>query len=143
MEETVSPLRPGVSHIRELISSFELCHHKAERWIDNILRAIGPGQTTKGLGTRLSGPSHPVETVWQSASAALATWGEGRSNDTATLSIGTIPARQWLGGLGVRSPLQEWQVRRVIQKIQSVSHRASSPAQRRPHTIGCFWEEAS
>ena len=129
MEDGLGPLDADVSRVRELISTFELCHHKAERWIHNIVQAIGQGQTTKGLGTRPSGQSHPVEKVWQSASMALSAWCEGRSNDMANLSIGTIPARQLLAGLGDRSPLKEWQVRRVIQKIQSVSHWAQSPEQ--------------
>ena len=129
IEDGLGPLSANVSKVRELISTFELCHHKAERWIHNIVQAIGQGQTTKGLGTRPSGQSHPVEKVWQSATTALSAWCEGRSDDVADLPIGTVPAKRLLAGLGERSPLKEWQVRRVIQKIQSVSDWAQSPEQ--------------
>jgi len=38
------------------------------------------------------------------------------------LSIDTVPASQLLAGLGERSPLREWQVQRVIEKIRSAIH---------------------
>ncbi len=129
MEDSLGSLSENVSKVRELISTFELCHHKAERWIRNIVEAIGQGQTTKGLGTRSSGQSHPAEKVWQSAITVLSAWCEGRSNGLANLSIGTVPARRLLAGLGDRSPLKEWQVRRVIRKIQSVRDWAQTPEQ--------------
>jgi hypothetical protein len=52
MEDHIAPIAANVSKIRELISSLELCHHKAERWISNIIEAIGTGETRKGLGTQ-------------------------------------------------------------------------------------------
>jgi len=129
MEDGLSPLSANVSKVRELISTLELCHHKAERWIHNIVQAIGQGQTAKGLGTRLSGQSHPVEKVWECAGTALSAWCEGCPNNVANLSIGVVRAKQLLAGLGDRSPLKEWQVRRVIQKIQSVRDWSQSPEQ--------------
>jgi hypothetical protein len=38
------------------------------------------------------------------------------------VSIGTVPAAQLLRGLGERTPLKEWQVQRVIERIRSVIH---------------------
>ena len=58
MEDLISPIGANVSKIRELISSLELCHHKADRWVYNIVEAIGAGETTKGLGTRSPGQQH-------------------------------------------------------------------------------------
>ena len=52
LEDNLLPLPDNISRIRELISRLELCHHKAKRWIENIVQAIGAGQTGKGLGTR-------------------------------------------------------------------------------------------
>ena len=120
MEDGLAPLNPNVSEVRELISSLELCHHKAERWIHNIVEAIGQGETTKGLGTRPSGQWHPAEEVWQSACNALSAWCKGCPGDLVEVSIGTVPATQLLHDLGERSPLKEWQVQRVNEKIRSV-----------------------
>ncbi len=122
MEDNLVPLDPSIVKVRELISCFELCHHKAERWIHNIVEAIGTGDTAKGLGTRSSDQRHPAEAVWQSACAALSAWCQGDSDTLAELSIGDVPAARLVSGLGERSPLKEWQVQRVIEKIRSLIH---------------------
>ena len=64
MENGIAPIKPNIAKIRELITSLELCHHKAERWVENIIKAIGSGETRKGLGTRPPGEQHPTEEVW-------------------------------------------------------------------------------
>jgi hypothetical protein len=120
MEDLIAPIGQDISRIRALISSLELCHHKAERWIHNIIEAIGEGATQKGLGTRQSGQQHPAERVWQNACAALSSWCAGRPGEKIDLSIDTVPASQLLAGIGGRSPLKEWQVQRVIDKIRSL-----------------------
>lgn len=122
MEDRIAPIGANVAKIRELISSLELCHHKADRWIYNIIEAIGAGETTKGLGTRSPGQQHPSETVWQNACAALAAWCAGCPGTKVDLPIDTIPASLLLACLGERSPLKEWQVQRVIGKIRSLIH---------------------
>lgn len=122
MENDIAPIAPSVSKIRELISSLELCHHKAERWIGNIIEAIRVGKTRKGLGTRSHGQQHPAEKVWKNACAALSTWCAGCSGTSVDLTIDTVPASRILSCLGERSPLKEWQVQRVIEKIRSAIH---------------------
>jgi hypothetical protein len=122
MEDHIAPIATNVSKIRELISSLELCHHKAERWISNIIEAIGTGETRKGLGTRSPGQQHPTEKVWQNACAALATWVAGCPSSSIDLTIDNVPASRILACLGERSPLKEWQVQRVIEKIRSSIH---------------------
>jgi hypothetical protein len=125
-EDHIAPIGANVSKVRELISSLELCHHKADRWVYNIIEAIGAGETTKGLGTRSPGQQHPSETVWQNACAALSAWCAGCPSTVVDLPIGTIPASRLLAGLGERSPLKEWQVQRVIEKIRSVIYWSRS-----------------
>ncbi len=117
LEDEMSPLAPAVSRIRELISTLELCHHKAERWVYNVIEAIGSGETSKGLGTRPPGQSHPVERTWQNACTALSAWCAGSPAASAELTIGDRPASEVLGRLGQRSPLKQWQVQRVIERI--------------------------
>jgi hypothetical protein len=122
MEDNITPIGAKVAKIRELISSLELCHHKAERWVGNIITAIGAGETRKGLGTRSPGHQHPSENVWQNACAALSAWCAGCPGTSVDLTIDTVPASQMLLCLGERSPLKEWQVQRVIEKIRSAIH---------------------
>jgi len=122
MEDHIAPFAANVSKIRELISSLELCHHKAERWIHNIIEAIGTGETRKGLGTRSPGQQHPTEKVWLNACAALSMWVAGCPSTSIDLTIDAVPASRILACLGERSALKEWQVQRVIEKINSLIH---------------------
>jgi len=122
MEDRIAPIGADLSAIRRLISSLELCHHKAERWVHNAIEAIGSGESRKGLGTRPPGQHHPAEAVWQSAGAALSAWCAGRPAANVDRSVGTVPAASLLACLGERSPLKEWQVHRVIAKIHSSIH---------------------
>lgn len=122
MEDRIAPIGPNVSKIRELVSSLELCHHKADRWVTNIIEAIGKGKTQKGLGTRPADRLHPAEKIWQNTCAALSAWCAGCQSTAVRISIGTMPASRLLPHLGDRSPLKEWQVQRVIDKIRSTIH---------------------
>jgi len=122
MEDRIAPIDPKVYKIRELIATLELCHHKADRWVANIIKAIGTGETQKGLGTRSTDQKHPVEKLWQNACAALQAWCAGCPRTKIDMTIGSVPASRILDGLGQRSQLKEWQVQRVIEKIRSTIH---------------------
>lgn len=122
MEDELAPLESNIVKIRELISSLELCHHKAERWVENIIEAIGTGYTNKGLGTRLSDAHHPVEEVWQNACEALSSWSVGFPNSKGDLLIGTVPASKLFACLGEVSALKQWQVQRVVERINEYVH---------------------
>jgi hypothetical protein len=56
--------------------------------------------------------------VWQNACAALSAWCAGSASASVDLLVGVLPASQLLARLGERSPLKEWQVQRVIDKIR-------------------------
>lgn len=127
MEDHLAPVEPQASRIRQLISSLELCHHKADRWVYNIIEAIGTGATSKGLGTRSPGQQHSVENVWQNACAALSAWCAGCPSTKIDLTVGNLPASRLLACLGDRSPLKEWQVQRVIEKVRSTIHWPPAP----------------
>ena len=120
MEDEIAPLPPNVVKIRKLISSLELCHHKADRWVYNIIAAIGEGDTTKGLGTRSTGQRHPAERVWQDACDALSAWCAGSASASVDVCVGPIAASRLLASLGKRTRLKQWQVQRVIERIRSL-----------------------
>ena len=96
MQDELLPLDPGTLKIRRLVSSLELCHHQAGRWVENIIEAIGKGETSKGLGTRSPGRFHPAEAVWRSACAALEAWCEGQPATEIDLRIDTLTASSLL-----------------------------------------------
>ncbi len=120
MEDHIAPIDPNVAQIRELISSLELCHHKAERWVANIVAAIGALDTGKGLGSRDHGVTHPREEVWLQACAVLEAWLAGEAPTSVDIDVGGVAASELLAGLGDRTPLKVWQVKRVIERIRSL-----------------------
>ncbi|NET39497.1 MAG: hypothetical protein F6K19_47300 [Cyanothece sp. SIO1E1] len=131
LEDNLAPLDKNVLKIRELISSLELCHHKADRWVENIIQAIGEGKTSKGLGTRTPGQLHSSELIWKNAINVLSDWLAGVPSSTSPLTIGSIPSSTLIASLGERNPLKEWQVLRVMDKIRESVHWPL--AQENPH----------
>jgi len=118
LEDAISPLPEDIKRIRKLISTLELCHHKAERWVTNIIAAIGEEDTSKGLGTRTAGELHPAERDWMNACAVLTAWCAGQPVSSIKIEIGDRSASCLLSRLGQRSALKEWQVQRVIERIR-------------------------
>jgi len=118
LEDELSPLPESITRIRKLISTLELCHHKAERWVTNIIEAIGEGDTAKGLGTRTAGELHPAERDWRDACVALSAWCAGQPAASVEIKIGGRSASCLLSKLGERSALKEWQVQRLIERIR-------------------------
>lgn len=110
LEDDLGELDPALRRVRGLIGTLELCHHKAERWIENIVAAIAAGDTDKGLGTRPGGQRHPAEERWQRICDELSRWSSGELADTSVL----------LAPLGKPNPLKVWQVERVVEKIRSL-----------------------
>ena len=118
LEDELSPLPENITRVRKLISTLELCHHKAGRWVTNIIEAIGEGDTSKGLGTRTAGEVHPAERDWMNACTALSVWCAGQPAASVEIEIGGRSASGLLSKLGQRSAFKEWQVQRVIERIR-------------------------
>jgi len=118
LEDEISPLPPGIARCRELISTLELCHHKAERWVTNIISSIAAGDTNKGLGKREAGATHPMEHIWKSACTLLSAWCAGCPAESVDLRVGDMAGSELLKRLGPRTPLKEWQVHRIIENTR-------------------------
>ena len=89
IEIALGPLAENVRQTRALIGGIEMCHHKAERWVERIIDAIGSGEPGGGLGSRSQGQRHPIETSRTAACEALAAWREGQTAMRRT----ALPAR--------------------------------------------------
>jgi len=119
IEDSIAPLDEPTARIRRLITSLELCHHKAERHVQVIIEAIGAGSTTRGPGTRPCGQTHPVELTWQHCGDALSVWCSGSAGTVAHRDAAGIPASELTSLTGDRTPLKVWQVRRIVEKVRS------------------------
>ncbi len=45
LEDHIAPIAANVLRIRKLIGSLEMCHHKAEKWVNNIIESIARGES--------------------------------------------------------------------------------------------------
>lgn len=118
MGDALGPLDDDTAHIRDLITSFESCHHKAERRAELIIEAIGSGRTTKGPGRRPAGQKHPLEQVWQTCCDVLSAWCCGSVAEVINLNVGDLSGRELIAYLGERTPLKVWQVERVLERVR-------------------------
>jgi len=124
LEDTIEPLDDQTTKIRRLITSLELCHHKAERRVEVIIEAIGSGGTSKGPGTRPPRQRHPIEDVWQNCYDVLSAWCSGSPDEAIYLDVGGVPAGDLMSFIGDRTPLKVWQVPRVMDKVRSFLHQS-------------------
>ncbi len=118
LENALSSISPELRRIRGLITSLEMCHHKAERWVFLIVKAIGARQTAKGPGTRPPDSRHPVEDVWERCIHDLSVW-RGDMAAADGHGVGEIQENDIVSALGEPTDLKKWQVGRVIDKVQS------------------------
>lgn len=119
IEVMLSPLAEHVRQTRALIGGIEMCHHKAERWVERIIDAIGSGQSGGGLGSRPQGQRHPIETSWAAVCEALAAWREGQASHGADHIASSNRFTKTTSALGVPSKLKRWQVGRVEHRVRS------------------------
>ena len=117
MEDALSPLPADLKAIRRLITSLEMCHHKAERWVTLIIEAIADGKTSKGPGTRPEGSRHPAEVNWQKCVCVLSAWCDGTAVPD-NVQVGGISARELALALGQTTAIRKWQVQRAIDKVR-------------------------
>jgi len=110
MESVLAPLPKHVQDTRALISDIECCHHKAERWVDLIVEAIGSGKPGGSRGSRTRGQRHPKEAIWSSVCNELNKWLAGRIDEVRPIV---------LDALGARNNVKAWQVRRVEHRVRS------------------------
>ena len=119
IEATLGPLAENVRQTRALIGGIEMCHHKAERWVERIIDAIGSGQPSGGLGSRPPGRHHPIEDTWTAACEALAAWREGQLGHEDDCAAPSNRFVEMASALGAPSRLKQWQVGCVEHRIRS------------------------
>lgn len=119
IEVMLGPLAENVRQTRALIGGIEMCHHKAGRWVERIIDAIGSGQPSGGLGSRSQGQRHPIETSWAAACGALSAWCERQTSHEEDRVARLNRFTKMTSALGVPSELKRWQVSRVEHRIRS------------------------
>ena len=132
IEDRIAPLDDQTAKIRQRITSLELCHHKAERHVELIMKAIGSGDASKGSGRRPALQRQPVvscrqncpwedcyDSVWQHGYDALSAWSSGSLAEAMHLDVRGIPAGELVSSVGDPTPLKVWQGQRIMGKVRS------------------------
>jgi hypothetical protein len=108
-------------HIKDLIDDLELCHVKAGRRVEILIKAIGEEGTTKGYKGRESGKKTPVTLVWQYVLDILTAWLSGSTGYIEKLSVGDHVGKEYVEALGEPTELKKWQVEQARRKIRAAS----------------------
>ncbi|MBD3287064.1 hypothetical protein GF359_10415 [candidate division WOR-3 bacterium] len=119
LEDKLGKLDDDTVEIRNLIGRIELCHHKAERHVELIIRAIGEGKTLKKPGSRPVGEIHPREALTELVIGSLTAWVNEEHFDVPPFGIGGISVEDLFNFIGESTPLKVWQVRQVCAKLRS------------------------
>jgi len=113
MEDSIAPLDDDTAKIRQLISGFELCYHEADKEAEYIARAIGAGRCPPRSDERPPQRKKELEDCRQ----ILSSWCENPAVSGINLELGGISADELLSYIGSPTPLKQWQVQRVLDKL--------------------------
>ena len=113
LEDSISPLDDQTVAIRQLITRFEACYHKADKQGELIVKAIGTGRCPKESKTRP--PKRKKEL--QNSRRILSRWCKNPTIKGMNLDVGGIPADELVGFIGKPTPLKVWQVERIVDKV--------------------------
>ena len=113
MEDSIAPLDDQTIAIRQLITRFEACYHKADKEAERIAKAIGAGRCPKESSARP--PKRKKEL--QNCRRILSRWCKNTAIRGMNLDVGSIRADELLRFIGQPSPLKIWQVERIVDKV--------------------------
>jgi len=104
--------------IRQAITRFEWCHHKALHRLHLLVRSIGELRY-------IAKPSSPEEKradrdvkQWFNALRILRAWVDNDADSVDTVLFCGIPSAEFVSHIGERNPLKEWQVSRLADRLQ-------------------------
>jgi hypothetical protein len=113
MEDAIAPLGEQTTSIRQLITRFELCYRAADEEAERIAHAISTGVVPVESNERA--PERKAEL--ENSHRILSQWCENQNVENMNLDVGGISAETLAGFIGEPSPLNIWQVQRIVEKI--------------------------
>jgi len=115
----LSTLSEEATAIRRLITSLEMCHHKAKRRVANLLHAVGSGRTDKGPRLPKGEPLRREQVRWRALADVLDLWVTGVPLEDALDELPHHAAllRDFYKRLGDLTHLKAWQIERLRIRI--------------------------
>ncbi|UCC97326.1 MAG: hypothetical protein JSW66_15945 [Phycisphaerales bacterium] len=138
MEDALTPVDEHTTRIRELITRFESCYHEADKEAESIIEAIGAGRCPEQPHTRPPGRQRELE----NSRAILSQWCEDPGGRRPNPDVGAFPADELLSSIGQATPLKIWQVRRIVDKVDSALD-PGQPYHNMALDVGGYGEPAS
>lgn len=103
--------------IRRYITRFERCHHKALQRLHKLIQAIGRGKLENYKKSKKERQQNQAVQQWKNAWKILEAWAKDSDNNVKDLSYNGIAAHELVEEIGTRTPLKEWQVQRLADRI--------------------------
>ncbi|MDP6824049.1 MAG: hypothetical protein QF554_12250 [Dehalococcoidia bacterium] len=117
--DRLQPLGADAIGTRELITSLECCHFNALLYVDQIVKAIHSYGSPAGPGPGRHATRFPSNVDLQrDATTILRAWCAGAPAEAIDRDLGSTPGSQLVSLLGTRTALKEWQVQRVVERIE-------------------------
>jgi len=113
MEDAISPLDEQTTRIRELITRYEACYHEADKEAERIIKAISTGICPAESNERPPERKKELENYHE----ILSRWCVEPEIRSIDLDIGGMSADELLSFIGPATPLKQWQVQRIIDRI--------------------------
>jgi len=109
--------REKIYVIRQAITGFEFCHHKALHRLYMLIRSIGQLEYLNKASSKEEKIGNDDVIQWMSAYKILEAWINNDMQSVQNRSFFELTALDLVSHLGDRSPLKEWQVGRLLEKM--------------------------
>ncbi len=114
MEDSIVPLKKQTVQIRQVITRFEACYHKADKESEYIIKSIAAGYCLEQSNKRPPKRKKELENTLN----ILSSWCKNTSIMSIKLDVGGISASELLSFIGEPTPLKTWQVERIVDRVQ-------------------------
>ena len=122
--DRLQPLGADAIETRKLITSLECCHFNALLYVDQIVKALRLHRPSSVPNPAKRPPRFPSNgDLQRHAMTILRAWCAGAPAEAIDLDVGSTPGSQLVSVLGIRTALKEWQVQRVVERIEVRWHR--------------------
>jgi len=109
--------REKIYVIRQAITGFEFCHHKALHRLYMLIRSIGRLEYHNKKSSKEEKINNDDVKQWMNAYKILEAWINNDMHSVQNISFFEMTALDLVSHLGVHSPLKEWQVNRLLEKM--------------------------
>jgi hypothetical protein len=109
--------KENIYFIRRYITRFEKCHHKALQRLYKLILAIGRGKLDIYQKSKKERQQTQSVQEWKNAWKILEARVKDSVNNIKDLSYNGITAHELMKEIGTHTPLKEWQVQRLADRI--------------------------